>query len=219
MLSNRISVNDGLYKIAVGKFNRNINVIDNQFTQILNVETIYLKDGYYGPNGFHAEDLAVIVLKNKVSISVGVAPVCVDWGSKFSVPNGAQGKIVGWGKTEKGIQSPNLLEATLPYIDHDSCRKMYTNGFQTFVTTDKFCAGSALGQGVDQGDSGSGLTYLHFEFYYLTGVVSVKDPNTNNSIAVFTDVKRHIQWIRDLYNNYTSYASDNIYKPNSMVIK
>jgi len=76
-----------------------------------------------------------------------------------------------------------------------------------------------LGQGVHQGDSGAGLTYLHFESYYLTGVVSVKDPNTNNSIAVFTDVKRHIQWIRELYNKYTSYASDNISKPNSMVIK
>ncbi|XP_060836526.1 modular serine protease-like isoform X1 [Rhopalosiphum padi] len=219
MLSKRLSINDGQFKIAVGKYDRDYTVIDNEFTQIMDVETIYIKENYYGANGFHAEDIAVIVLKNKVSISVGVAPACVDWTSKFSVPNGAQGKIVGWGQTEKGIQSPILLEATLPYIDHDSCRKMYTNGFQTFVTIDKFCAGSALGQGVHQGDSGAGLTYLHFESYYLTGVVSVKDPNTNNSIAVFTDVKRHIQWIRELYNKYTSYASDNISKPNSMVIK
>ena len=54
-------------------------------------------------------------------------------------------QIVGWGKTEKGISSPILLEAFLPYIDHSSCRNMYTNGFETFVTVDKFCAGSALG--------------------------------------------------------------------------
>jgi len=54
-------------------------------------------------------------------------------------------QIVGWGKTEKGISSPILLEASLPYIDHSSCRSMYTNGFETFVTVDKFCAGSALG--------------------------------------------------------------------------
>jgi hypothetical protein len=57
------------------------------------VETIYINENYYGANGFHAEDIAVIVLKNKVSISVGVAPACVDWGSKFSVKNGAQGKV------------------------------------------------------------------------------------------------------------------------------
>ena len=61
------------------------------------------------------------------------------------------------------------------------------------------------GQGVREGDSGAGLTFLHSNFYYLSGVVSVKDPNTNNSIAVFTDVKYHIQWIRELYNKYNFY--------------
>jgi hypothetical protein len=54
-------------------------------------------------------------------------------------------QIVGWGKTENGKLSPVLLETTLPYIDHNSCRDMYTNGFQIFLTVDKFCAGSALG--------------------------------------------------------------------------
>ncbi|XP_060870975.1 modular serine protease-like isoform X2 [Metopolophium dirhodum] len=217
-ISNRILVNDGLYRIAVGKYARDLTVIDNDFTQILNVEIIYLNEGYFGPNGFHADDIAVIVLPNRVSISNGVSPVCVDWNSKYTIPNGAQGKIVGWGKTEKGLSSLILLEASLPYINHDSCRSLYTNGFETFVTVDKFCAGSALGQGVREGDSGAGLTFLHTSSYYLTGVVSVKDPNTNNSIAVFTDVKHHIQWIRELYNKHTSYASDNISKSIRMVV-
>jgi len=53
-------------------------------------------------------------------------------------------QIVGWGKTEKYISSTNLLEAYLPYIDHSSCRNMYTGGFEFFVTADKFCAGSAM---------------------------------------------------------------------------
>jgi len=38
-----------------------------------------------------------------------------------------------------------LLESSLPYIDHNSCRDLYENGFKPFVTFDKFCAGSALG--------------------------------------------------------------------------
>jgi len=58
------------------------------------------------------------------------------------------------------------------------------------------------GQGVGSGDSGAGLCFLHSKSYYLTGVVSNKDPNTNNSIAVFTEVKHHIQWIRGLYNKH-----------------
>lgn len=58
------------------------------------------------------------------------------------------------------------------------------------------------GQGVYQGDNGAGLTVLHSNYYYLTGVVSVKDSSTNNSIAVFTNVKHHIQWLHVLYNKY-----------------
>lgn len=71
------------------------------------------------------------------------------------------------------------------------------------------------GQGVNEGDSGAGLTFLHSDLYYLTGVVSIKDAIANNSIAVFTGLKQHIPWIRELYNKYTSYASDSIFKSNS----
>lgn len=37
MQSNTISISDGLYKIAVGKYNRNFTIIDNEFTKIINV--------------------------------------------------------------------------------------------------------------------------------------------------------------------------------------
>ncbi|XP_003244613.1 venom prothrombin activator notecarin-D2 [Acyrthosiphon pisum] len=202
MLSNRISVNDGQYKIAVGKYSRSITIIDNEFTKIMNVTTVYLGEYYYGPSGFHADDIAIVVLQNRISFSIGVSPVCVDWMGIHTIPNGAKGKIVGWGQTEKGIDSPILLEGSLPYINYTSCRNMYTNGFESYVTKDKFCAGSTLGQGAHQGDSGASLSFSHSNLYYLTGVASVKDSNTNNSIAVFTEVKHHIQWIRRLYDEH-----------------
>jgi len=58
------------------------------------------------------------------------------------------------------------------------------------------------GQGVNVGDSGAGLCYLHSDAYYLTGIASVKDPYTNNSIATFTDVQYHIPWIRKIYDEH-----------------
>jgi len=55
-------------------------------------------------------------------------------------------QIVGWGETEKGIKSPVLLEASLPYIDRSTCKKKYKNHeFESFVTLDKFCAGTESG--------------------------------------------------------------------------
>ncbi|XP_003240403.1 trypsin-1 [Acyrthosiphon pisum] len=207
MLSNSISINNGLYKIAVGKYDRNFTIIDNEFTQIMNVEHIHLNDNFFGPSVFFAQDIAIIVLEKRVSISNDVAPVCIDWNGKYNVVNGDQGKIVSWGQTETGYSSPVLLEASLPYIDHSSCRNMYTNGFELFVTDDKFCAGSLMvsGQGMGKGDSGAGLCFFHSGSYYLTGLASTKDPNTNNSVAVFTEVKHHIQWIRGMYNKHNYY--------------
>jgi len=42
MISNRILVNDGLYKIAVGKYSRDFTTIDNQFTQIFDVSDLLI---------------------------------------------------------------------------------------------------------------------------------------------------------------------------------
>jgi hypothetical protein len=37
MLSNILSINDGSYKVAVGKYTSDYTVIDNEFTQIIDV--------------------------------------------------------------------------------------------------------------------------------------------------------------------------------------
>jgi hypothetical protein len=57
------------------------------------VETIYLKEDYYGYDRFYSDDIAVIVLSNRINISEAVAPVCVDWNSRYNVTNGTQGKV------------------------------------------------------------------------------------------------------------------------------
>jgi len=57
------------------------------------VETIYLKEDYLGYNRFYSDDIAVIVLKNKVNISDAVAPVCIDWNDVYNVTNGTEGKV------------------------------------------------------------------------------------------------------------------------------
>lgn len=55
---------------------------------------VYLKENYYGSSGYHANDIAIIVLPIKVNISNVVAPVCLDWTKKYTnVANGAMGKV------------------------------------------------------------------------------------------------------------------------------
>lgn len=42
-LANRILLNDGTYKVGVGKYNSDITVKDNEFTQIIDVSNTQLK--------------------------------------------------------------------------------------------------------------------------------------------------------------------------------
>ncbi|XP_050053297.1 venom protease-like [Aphis gossypii] len=205
LLSNNISINNDSYKVAIGKYDINFTIVDNDFTQIMDVATIYLHEAYNGARGLHANDIAVIVLSHRIVFSSVVAPICVDWNSTYNVLNGVDGKIVGWGRTEKGTSSPVLLETYLPYIDRKSCRDIYKNGnFDLFVTTDKFCAGFPLvsGREMGEGDSGAAITFLHYKFYYLTGVLNHREKSSNNSVAVFTDIKYHVEWIRKLFNEH-----------------
>jgi len=202
-ITDRKIKNNGMYKVAVGKYKRDISIKDNEFTQIIDVGLIFIKDDYDGDYGNQAVDIAVIVLPTKITLSTVVAPACVDWTQTYTISNGSMGMVVGWGLTEHMVPSSDLLEANIPYISYADCRKMYTNGFQIYVTPDKFCAGSQSGTGVHKGDSGAGLTYPHNGLQYLTGIVSVKDPNSNSAFAVFTDVSHHIEWVSNIYNNYT----------------
>lgn len=58
------------------------------------MESIYLNDGYYGSSGFHAQDIAIVVLSVKVKISNAVLPVCIEWTKQFTIPNGSLGKVM-----------------------------------------------------------------------------------------------------------------------------
>jgi hypothetical protein len=57
------------------------------------VKKIYLNEDFSRTGGSYVNDIAVIVLNDKVSISDGVAPVCIDWSGKYNVPNATQGKV------------------------------------------------------------------------------------------------------------------------------
>jgi len=68
------------------------------------------------------------------------------------------------------------------------------------------------GPRVNKGYDGAGLSFLHSNSYYLTGVTSVKDEDSNNSIAAFIEVKNRIKWISKLYYKYKQLAKSSYTK-------
>lgn len=60
---------------------------------IFQVRIIYLHEHYYGSSGNHQNDIAVVVLSEKVRFSDVVMPICMDWSTKYTVNNGDLGKV------------------------------------------------------------------------------------------------------------------------------
>lgn len=59
-----------------------------------------------------------------------------------------------------------------------------------------------LGAGARSGDSGGGLLFLNKAgLLFLRGIVSTRDKYSNNSIATFTDLTHHTDWIYSLYQD------------------
>ncbi|CAI6343863.1 unnamed protein product [Macrosiphum euphorbiae] len=204
MLTKQISITDGLYKIAVGKCDKNFNVIDNVLTQIMDVHMIYVPNGYNkNENGLHNDDISVLVLANKVSFSNGITPVCIDWNSKYNTQDGDQGQIFNWGDTNNGSESSVLLERFFPYINPSTCRQFYhRKRTAAFVTYDKFCAGP-ISKSEDINDiTGAGISFLHGSSYFLTGVLGLVHIDTYYKVPAFTDIKYHVPWIRGISNKH-----------------
>jgi len=60
---------------------------------IVQVETVHLHEEYHGYYWFHADDIAMVVLRNTISFSIRVSPVCVDWIGINNISNGDIGKV------------------------------------------------------------------------------------------------------------------------------
>lgn len=51
---------------------------------------------------------------------------------------------------------------------------------------------------------GAGLAFKYENnLHFLTGVASVKNPDPEDTITAFTNIKQYIPWIQSIYKNHT----------------
>lgn len=68
-------------------------------------------------------------------------------------------RVQGWGRTEKGYQSANLLEVLIPQVDRQTCRAAFEAAGEK-ISEGTICAGFTSGDFDScQGDSGGPLVY------------------------------------------------------------
>jgi secreted trypsin-like serine protease len=139
-------------------------------------------------------DIAVLVLKNKITYGPYIQPACLPAPST-SVFN-IRGTVVGYGLSENSNTNedrPKFVE--IPSIDNEKC--LWNSPlFYNAGSERAFCAGER-GKNPCRGDSGSGFYVQHRDTYTVNGLVSAGAFNCSASqYVVFTNVPKFVDWIR-----------------------
>lgn len=177
------------------------------YTQAL-PEAVFIHEGYNHDAGFD-NDIALIKLKNKVTINRNVMPVCLPRKEASSLMRADTiGTVAGWGLTQKGFLARNLMFVDIPIVDHQKCTSAYAKLYPgRKVTANMLCAGLQTG-GKDscRGDSGGALVFLDNETqrWFVGGIVSWGSINCGEAdqYGVYTKVINYISWIENIMSNF-----------------
>ncbi len=178
-------------RIIVGETDR--HTVENT-EQILSVDAIFVHDSYRTIST--NDDLALLRLATSATLNKFVATIPMASKEQLKLTTAGQAATVtGWGMTSEGGRVANeLMEATLPLVDNETCRRSYGN----FITDNTLCAGYAEG-GVDacQGDSGGPLVVSDDQGnWYLVGVVSFGFGCARaDYYGVYVRVSQYVAWV------------------------
>ncbi|XP_070528702.1 phenoloxidase-activating factor 3-like isoform X2 [Cardiocondyla obscurior] len=145
-------------------------------------------------------DIALIRLNGTLNFTrLNVKPICLP----FKLPTVVPERIIltGWGTTENGTRSSDLLRASLPLIRNELCKDIYKK--VSIVSYKQLCAGGEAGTDSCKGDSGGPLqAFSRYNIKSLRvvqhGVVSYGVKNCSLGVpGVYTRVAYYMDWILD----------------------
>ncbi|XP_066211332.1 hyaluronan-binding protein 2 [Saccopteryx leptura] len=164
--------------------------------QTFRVEKIVKYSHYRERDEIPYNDIALLKLKpvrgHCAVESKYVKTVCLPDGP---FPSGTECHISGWGVTETGEGSRQLLDAKVKLISNTLCnsRRLYDHTIDETM----ICAGNLQKPGIDscQGDSGGPLTCEKDGTYYVYGIVSWGQ-ECGKKPGVYTQVTKFLNWIK-----------------------
>ncbi|XP_046751120.1 uncharacterized protein LOC124414191 [Diprion similis] len=166
------------------------------------VERSYPHPGYVGKQ-VQAHDIALIRINGDANFQpASVRPICLPIGEAARVQR-PKVIVTGWGATESGTRSENLLKVKLPVVPHSTCAKFYKN-YTIDISYRQLCAGGSNGMDSCSGDSGGPMqfpgSYINGQPRYIQyGIVSFgpKRCGIEGFPGVYTSVPYYMDWILD----------------------
>uniref|UniRef100_A0A8C3VW00 Transmembrane protease serine n=1 Tax=Catagonus wagneri TaxID=51154 RepID=A0A8C3VW00_9CETA len=158
------------------------------------IQRIIIHEDYI--RGEHHDDIAVIMLTEKVLFKNDVHPVCLPEATQI-FPPGEGVVVTGWGRLAYDGEYPLLLQkAPVKIIDTNTCNAEEAYG--GMVKDTMLCAGYLEGS-IDacQGDSGGPLVHPNSRnIWYLVGIVSWGEKcGEINKPGVYVRVTAYRHWI------------------------
>lgn len=147
-------------------------------------------------------DIALLRLNSTIDFRpASVRPICLPYGNTATI-NHNKAVVTGWGATEFGPRSQDLLQAKLPLKTNAECKETYKRTTQIWYK--QLCAGGELNIDSCLGDSGgplqtAGIYNGNSLRMIQHGVVSygMKNCGTAGFPGVYTRVAYYMDWILD----------------------
>ncbi|KAK2583732.1 hypothetical protein KPH14_009650 [Odynerus spinipes] len=143
-------------------------------------------------------DIALIRLNGDVDLTPrNVKPICLPTGPSEPLPKKVV--VTGWGATELGPRSQDLLMVFLSPVSNEECKEVYKRNIEIWYK--QLCAGGKKLSDSCLGDSGGPLqapgTYNSNLRYIQYGIVSfgLRSCGTEGFPGVYTNVKYYMDWI------------------------
>jgi trypsin len=145
-------------------------------------------------------DIGIIRIHMALTYNDAIRPICLPSRSSRALrPQIDWGLIAGYGGTEKGRFSPQLLETYAPVQNSSQCDEP-----DYPVGESRICAGFLSNsdlRGTCTGDSGGPLVFQErrnrISYWVVRGLVSYGGTKCGFK-TVFADVKRYLNWIKEV---------------------
>nr|XP_037872213.1 CLIP domain-containing serine protease B15 isoform X2 [Bombyx mori] len=146
-------------------------------------------------------DLSIVEAAYRIKYSTWVQPACL-W-PQTPVPEKHRAKtgvVGGWGFDQSGEPNELLTTIEMSEVDTQSCLQAHDASLANYLTDKVYCAKYVNGTSNCHKDSGGGMMVRVKNKWYLRGVLSFYySPELQHacqSHALFTDVAKHLPWIK-----------------------
>ncbi|XP_011314334.1 uncharacterized protein [Fopius arisanus] len=164
------------------------------------IEEMHFHSGYKGL--ISEDDIGLIRVDSPIDLRpANVRPICLPIGDGAR-HNQQTGIVTGWGVTESGYRSQELLQVRVPLITNEECAKAYSPARK--ISNKQLCAGGSEHKDSCNGDSGGPLQipaiFNKTDIKYVQyGIVSwgPRICGVKGYPGVYTKVNYYVDWILD----------------------